>query len=225
MKKYTLITGLMILSTSAFSAINNPDFINAQKADVEVSTQNKNTLAQGFKLALGASSLDMEFKADGETLKDDLDGGGAVTLGYNKILNQEIGFNAQLVFIGGEPKDQKDSDFNLAEDMIVISANATYGINDKLYGFAGINSSRYSDKTYFLSYGDYDYATLKIENDSGIGYQLGAGYQLSKNFGLELSYTKMSSSATATISSDEETTTLDYDIETSGTQINLIGTF
>jgi long-subunit fatty acid transport protein len=221
-----MLAGLMVLSTSAFAATNNPDFINAQKGQVDVVSQSKDVIAKGFKVSLGASSLELNIDLPtGNSVTEDLDTSSQITFGYSNIRANKIGFNADLSYLSGEMAGQ-DSDFKIIEDNLRISANATYGINDKIYAFGGLNSSSYTSKTF--SFGT---STLEIDHTPGIGYQLGMGYQITKNIGIELAYLTMNSKMTLSGGDiyDEQDNligdSVDYDIETKGTQINLIGTF
>ena len=186
MRKLSILAGLMVLSTSAFAATNNPDFINAQKGQIDVTSNNKDVIAKGFKVSLGASNLELDIDLPtGKSVTEDLDTNSQITFGYSKILVNKVGFNAELSFLSGEMAGQ-DSDFKIIEDNLRLAANATYGINDKLYAFGGLNSSSYSSQTY--SFGT---TILNVDHTPGIGYQLGMGYQITKNIGIELAYLTM----------------------------------
>jgi opacity protein-like surface antigen len=233
MKKVTLTTGLLVLSTSAFTAINNPDFINAQKGEIKTHKENKNSIVNGWKVAIGASNLKMNIKSDdNEKLKDDMDSKAQVTIGYSNIKVNKVGYITELSFLNTLPESQKDQELQLAKDNIRLTVNATYGFTDKLYGFGGLNVSRYTDKTYITS----DSATVvtsKLENEYGTGFQIGAGYQISKQFSVELSYLEMNSKvrASAQVSGLYESAfdgydmDTEFDLQTKGTQLNLIGSF
>jgi opacity protein-like surface antigen len=221
MKKLTIFAGLMVLSTSAFTATNNPDFINAQKGEVKTTSENKDTIAKGFKIGLGASSLKVQISgSDIDKINEDLDSGSQLTLGYNNIRVKNIGWNAEFNYLSGAMENQEDyiSEIKFAEDNLRLSINATYGIDDKIYTFAGINSSSYVSRSYTVGS-----SVISVDHSAGIGYQLGAGYQLSKNIGIELAYLTMNSDFKFTASGTEDSDT--FDIETKGTQINLTGTF
>ncbi len=218
----------MVLSTSAFAITNNPDFIKAQKSETKVALSEKlpeGTIARGFKLGLGASSLHMEVDSNGGSDSGELDTGSQLTLGYNRITTNKLGFNAEIVFLDATIEDES-SDFRIIDDNLRISVNATYGFNEKFYGFAGINTSSFSDKTYSLGT-----AVLRIEHDSGAGFQVGTGYKVNHKLGLELSYIEMNSSAIISgvdfyDSNDNYVSeTAELDFKTSGVQLNLTGTF
>ena len=223
MKKISMLAGLMVLSSSAFAATNT------QTGELEVTAESKTSIAKGWKIALGASDLEIELESKesgNEKINDNMDSGSQLTFGYSDIKVNKIGYNVELSVLTTQPSEDQ-GDFSLAKGNTRFSANATYGINEKMYGFGGINSSRYIDRSYTVE-GAFN---IEIENESGIGYQLGAGYQVSEKFSLELAYLYMQSDAKMKISGNgiysgavEESETA-YSMETKGMQFNLIGTF
>ena len=52
MRKLSILAGLMVLSTGAFAAMNNPDFINQQNLNSKAS--NKAQIAKGIRLSLNS---------------------------------------------------------------------------------------------------------------------------------------------------------------------------
>ncbi len=217
MRKLSLLAGLMVLSTSAFSVVNNPDFINAQKLEVKLS--NSSSIAKGIRLGLSQSNLELVVESN----ELDLDTDAQFSIGYSEVKQGDVGFMAEFSYLQVDT-DAEDGDVNNTR----LSASATYGLNENIYTFGGLNISKYNvDQS--------DNSDNSVDYDAGLGYQIGMGAQVNKNLALEVAYISLRSTSSSryeyetydssTDSYDYESTSYEVDLLTRGLQINLIGTF
>lgn len=109
----------------------------------------------------GESSWESE-REDYSYIKEDF----GLSLGYEKISTNNIGFMSRFVFT------QIYSELQTAR----IEAAATYGLSDSIYIFGGLNMNKYVKSKH------YDKAPW------GLGFQLGAGYDVNERLGFSLSY-------------------------------------
>lgn len=226
MRKLSILAGLMVLSTSAFAATNNPDFINQQNLNSKVS--NKAQIAKGIRLSLTQSNLELELQSDDlefDSRDRDLDTNAQFSIGYTDIKVGEVGFMGEFSYL------QIDTDADEGDvSNTRLSGNATYGLNQNVYAFGGLNISKYNvdNTSVYEEEFTYDY-------DAGVGYQLGLGAQVNKNLAIEVAYVSLRSSRSAIVEigpDSEENDTfsskildLEADLLTRGIQINLVGTF
>lgn len=225
MKKFFILTGLAVLSTSAFAKINNPDFINAQK----INTQSKNSkqLAKGIRLSVSHSDLELEqisSDIDSANNKTDLDTNAQFSIGFSDIKIGSVGFMGEFSYLDIDTEGDSNTDVSNTR----LSANATYGMNENIYVFGGLNISKYNVD----SPEDDDFTT---DYSAGIGGQIGVGAQVAKNLSLEVAYLSLKSSWSTeysytaydedTDTDYEETRKFEADLYTKGIQVNLVGTF
>jgi hypothetical protein len=222
MKKITVLAGILVMSTGAFAKINNPDFINQK--NIQNSKSSKKQVAKGIRLSLSQSTLKIEIKDDGETSnKVDLDTNAQFSIGYTDINLGQVGFMGEFSYLQIDTDEDDVSNTRL-------SGNATYGINENIYTFAGVNISKFNVDT-----NDTTTSNNTTDYDAGFGYQVGFGAQVNKNLALEVAYISLNSSMSSieeieTYDSVDDTysytsLTSEADILTTGIQVNLVGTF
>ena len=225
MRKLSMLAGLMVLTTNAFTAVNNPDFINQEKLKTDMSS--KAQIAKGIRLSLSQSTLELEKDSDEieyGSNKEDLNTNAQFSIGYTDIKIGQIGFMGEFSYLQINT-DSDESDVSNTR----LSGSATYGINENIYTFGGLNISKYNVDTS----GDLNESTT--DYDAGVGYQLGLGAQVNKNLAIEVAYVSLRSTMSSSyeyVTYDEDndilssgSLDLEADLLTRGVQINLVGTF
>lgn len=150
-----------------------------------------NHASVGFVLTTAHELKNMNFDAFGRhgAGTGDVDGGFGVTVQYKGAIVPQWNYAASLSAlqskeIGSFSGSIQDQHRNLAFDSKpsfqpwVLAANAEYRLNDAVYFPFGLNTSIYNE----THTGDFE--TFSMEPQ--LGYQLGAGATVEKNFGIEL---------------------------------------
>jgi len=227
MRKLSILAVLMVLSTSASTAVNNPDFINQQKLKTNMSS--KAQIAKGIRLSLSQSTLELEKDSDEieyASNKEDLITNAQFSIGYTDIKIGEVGFMGEFSYL------QIDTDSDEADvSNTRFSGNATYGMNENVYFFGGLNISKYNVDSSGTTAEEQEI----VNYDAGVGYQLGVGAQVNKNLSLEVAYISLRSTRSSLYefdTNDEDNNTyssgsldVEEDLLTRGLQVNLVGTF
>jgi hypothetical protein len=129
---------------------------------------------RGPRLGLVKSYFDVDLKMTdplGNSLSatDDAKQKYGIGLGYVYIPERSPGGSLRLLYTEFEKHRGKEV------VSLRLEANATYGVNEDFYGFAGFNVQKFTSG--FLK----EYRTRP-------GFQLGAGAQLSPNLGVDMAY-------------------------------------
>lgn len=118
-------------------------------------------------------------------------------VGWETIKNQEIGYSAYFTY-------QDIAEAFEGEDVrsMRASGNATWGINNQVYTYGGLNWNKY-------------YGSDQIEGgiDAGLGYQVGLGFMFHKRANLELEY--------LTLLNDGRVNGANIDVETKGIMLKI----
>lgn len=160
-----------------------------------------NSAAQGIRVSLVKSMLDAEVKASagGQTfsVKDTLDQAHGLSVGYASLPVQAIGWTANVTYF-----EIKNDDSN--GNIIRADGNAAYAISSLVNFKGGLNLSKMTGE------GTEDFKPA-------VGLQASVGFQITKNFGLDLGYTQMNQTA------DQDG--VDVKFKMSGFEVGVNGTF
>ena len=177
---------------------------------------------------LTQSNLELELESDTLDLESgdtDLDTNAQFSIGYTDIKVGQIGFMGEFSYL------QIDTDADEGDvSNTRLSGNATYGLNQNVYVFGGLNISKYN-----IDNSGSELNDVTTDYDAGLGYQLGLGAQINKNLAIEVAYVSLRSTMSSSYeyeAYDEDTDIFSYetldmeaDLLTRGIQINLVGTF
>ena len=104
--------------------------------------------------------------------------------------------------------------------------NGTYGINEQIYLFSGLNFSSFEPENLEKMYTDESFEFYSSDSSFGVGYQLGVGFKFSKHLGIEFAYVELNSTTTIKYSSDVSAeSSFTENINTSGMQFQLSANF
>jgi hypothetical protein len=135
---------------------------------------------QGFRIALVRPMLALEIKAadlNQPLMTENLDSSLGLSAGYVSLPVQAVGFTASGTFL--DIKDRNDS-----LTIVRADGNLAYAFSHQVNVKGGFNLSNISIKDANQSF------------SPGIGVQASVGFQITKNFGLDLGYTIMNQSTT-----------------------------
>lgn len=206
--KTNLFTTLLL--ATAMSSVSFAQFSNSN-----TSTYKPEVAAQGVKVSLLLPVLTAKskysdtyeengvmIKDSGKTSDDNFSTVG-LALGYSNLPVQSLGFVGQLAYVSINPDE---SSLNL--DLIRVEGNLGYAINQMFYLKGGLNLPSIMTKEF-------------KELDEQIGYQAGLGIQFTKNLGVELNYSVMNFE----IQDEDDFSSFKSELEFSGLEIGLTGTF
>lgn len=201
MNKMTMAVLALVFSSQTFAQ------------NVSTSTYKADTSSEGFRVSLLRPMLEVEAKVkvdflgteitstDSEDIKDTLGFG----IGYAHLPISALGFIGQLGFftIDGE-EGSSDVNFYRAE------GNAAYAFNEIVYVKGGLSLAQFTKGEALKDFG------------MGVGAQLGVGFQITKNLGLDLTYASMLFSGDL---KDEGVKVGEAELQFKGLEIGLTGTF
>ncbi len=168
------------------------------------SLESKNISSRGFRIGLIKPILNFEGKTtvNGQNYKvsEKLGDSIGLALGYAHIPVQGIGFTTSLAYM-----EIKDKDNSSVQGILRVDGNIGYSFSEFLHLKGGINLSRWTK-------GD---ASDKVKPDLGI--QIGLGFQMTRNFGLDVGYTQMNQKTSNDFS--------DVELRESGAEIGMTATF
>jgi hypothetical protein len=157
--------------------------------------------SKGFRVSIVKPMLEAKVKASGhgQSASDSgkLDEAIGFAVGYANLPVQALGWTANLTHL--DVKNEGSS-----TTMLRVDGNAAYAFTDLVNVKGGLNLSK------FTSSGGDDFSPA-------IGMQASVGFQVTKNFGIDLGYTQMNQKA--------EQQGFDIDLTVSGLEIGLNGTF
>lgn len=158
--------------------------------------------SQGVRVSLVKPSLSMEVKfSDSDeslTFKENIDSALGLAVGYASLPIQELGYT-----VNGSLFDLKEAEGSAS--MFRMDGNLGYAFNSIFNLKGGLNVSF------------FDGRDSNIKFDPGLGAQASAGFQITKNIGLDLGYIVMNQSANHK--------GVRIDAKESGPEIALNGTF
>lgn len=207
-KTLILITG-MALSLSAYAQEDSDTISTESKAETKVMA------SKGIRVSLFKPFLKTRVKVRAEgfgvTVKDSTDRAkvdsiAGIGVGYAYIPVRNIGIDALFSFINMDEIGGEDSD---GLNMLRLEGSATYAFTNQFHVKGGLNLSHLI--------GDSDASDI----DTGAGLQVGVGYQINKQFGIDLKYALMRQVETVTNSGVE----VEAEVETTGIEIGLNATF
>lgn len=186
---------IIVLSseTSSSAAVQEP--ISQSEPEFKVYKPYSGMVAQGFRIDLIKAFLDVKLEVGGlGSDSEDADQEIGLGIGYAYIPVGSMGFLGRLVH----------TKFDEGAKSLRLDGNVTYGLNQNGYIFGGLNL--------------HDYTNDELEDmDVGFGFQVGGGFQLTQNFGINLSYVIMNN--------DASINGYDFELELKGFELSLNATF
>lgn len=135
-------------------------------------------LNDGFRFGISSGTMDTNVRARragfDESAKDD-SSTFQLQVGHEKILNRSLGHSAFAIYQNGGFEGESSRHMRL-------SGNATYGINNQIYTFAGLNFGKF-----------YGSGTIEDKFDAGFGYQAGVGFKFHKRANIEIEHLVLNS--------------------------------
>ena len=197
MNKKLFLAALLLVSSTTF----------AQNTSVSQIENRNKVSSEGFRVSLLRSDLDAQAKVelDGRTIKGDMieiDRTMGVAIGYASLPIQQLGWTANLAYMELKAEDVKVK-------MARIDANLAYAFDSLINIKGGLNVSDLRVKNSDVNY------------KPAVGLQAGIGLQITKNFGLDLSYVNMRNTAEIPVGSK----TADVTVTLDGPELALTGTF
>ena len=158
--------------------------------------------SRGVRIGIVKPMLEYEAKVDYSgnsfSFKDKLDEAIGFSVGYASLPVQEFGWISNLTYIDIKNQGTKSG-------LIRLDGNLAYAFTSFVNVKGGLNLSKFTS--------DGNMAKL----DPSLGFQGGLGFQVTKNFGVDIGYTQMNQSGT---NSD-----LKLNFKVAGAEIGLNGTF
>ena len=197
MNKKLFLAALLLVSSTSFAQ-------NTSTSQIE----NRNAVSsEGFRVSLLRSDLDAKAKIelDSRTVTGDkieIDRAMGVAIGYASLPIQQLGWTANLAYM-----ELKEDDVKIK--VARIDANLAYAFDSLINIKGGLNVSDLRVKNSDVNY------------KPAVGLQAGIGLQITKNFGLDLSYVNMRNTAEIPVGSK----TADVTVTLDGPELALTGTF
>jgi hypothetical protein len=222
MKKHVLMmTGLALLSFGATGATSGKNIKEKKNIDNKINKSIKSTalgstaIHDGLRVGLVTAnkSMDLKFsnKTNSITSKEENPATG-FSIGYQKILVNSWAWSSIFSMTNTGRK-------NVSINNTMVEGNGTFGINENLYSYVGLNISKNSTT---------NKAAQKTFDDlgNGVGLQAAIGYQVTRNISAELKYQSTlhlaKYEATYTDGSKDE---IDVELKTSALYLGINGTF
>lgn len=168
--------------TTAYGKKISTTNTSSKKFDIRVPIKNwVREMNDGFIIGFAQGTLDTNMRLRDNGFDDSITGNrntkSQIHFGWQEVKNQEVGYNAYFTYQdiaeGLEDLQGKKEDVRSMR----WSANATYGIDEKIYTYGGLNLNKY-------------YGSEEVESklNRGIGFQAGLGVNLHKRMILEVEY-------------------------------------
>ena len=189
-KSIVLILAVLLTSTSVFAQ-------GSRAKRSYRSSYGAATASEGFRIGLAKPSMEGQVSASGmgqsfsQTSK--IDQSMAFSLGYVNLPIRSIGFTTGLTYI----------DINGA--LLRAEGNGAYAFNKSVYAKGGLNLSKLTK------------SELANVLSPGIGIQAGGGFQINRNFGVEMHYAQMTQKGSVS--------GIDLEIREAGLEFGISGTF
>lgn len=203
------ITGILnYASAQTSSTISLPKVkssTSSSKAQDPFKNVKSGWAAEGVRVSIFKPTYDMSIDINIPNVvvnAPDIDSGNGLFVGYAYLPVRSFGF------IGGANYIEMVSNDSSA-NTLRLEANGAWAFTQNLYAKIGLNNTR------FVSKGAGNI-------DAGMGHQMGLGFQLTKNLGLDLTYSEVNMSLTENMGPGFN---LDADVKIRGTEIGLTGTF
>ena len=174
---------------------NSTSPINTTSTQYQSIANPTQNLSHGMRISLLKSFFDGKLKDDnGNQASGDVDTDFSFGIGYADINRNDIGYTTNL-FI---------TKFEESASSIRLDGNITYGFNQFVYGIGGLNINHFVDG-------------LDADSSPSLGFQLGLGTQINRNFGLNLLYTELNNNIEGTFE--------DLSLKINGIELGLNATF
>ncbi len=204
LKWFTLLTAIMTFSQITFAVEKDRDEKTLSTAVPTV------TSSKGFRLAVIKPFLNIEaeIKTPGVVLngEPELDNEIGLSVGYAYLPIMKLGFSANASFLNMDNKVGETS------QMVRIDGNLACALNHTVSIKGGANLSNFTDSNF-------------DDIKPSIGFQFGAGIQITKNFGFDISYVTMQQSAVDKNSLPPSMGDLELSLVQQGLELGLHTTF
>ena len=198
MKRLILVTALSICSAVAAAATQS-----TSSTKISTTTVDTSNTVNGIRVELLVPMLEFKLSAMGRSFRESIDSTYGLGIGYAYLPIQDLGFTTRLSYLNAQ---ENDDSVGIAR----LEGNLGTSLNQVVNLKGGLNMS----KIVATSGGDIS------DYEMGFGFQASLGLQINKNFGLDLGYTQMNQTL-----GKSSTRSIDVDIELSGPEISLNGTF
>ena len=181
--------------------------LSAYAQNTSVSTMNQGVSSKGIRVSLLKPSLNVELKVSsgGKSGKSDNVSFGdstGLSVGYANLPVGQLGWTTNLSLI-----DTKVDKTNL--NFTRLDGNLAYAFTPVVNAKGGLNYSK-------ITKGDDQNVFTPA-----IGLQASVGFQVTKNFGIDVGYTQMNQRVEANVDGND----MDFDFKFSGVEIGINGTF
>lgn len=207
MKACAIALSVLFLSLSAKAEFPEPTFTQPAAASKQTAPTIANTtpLRQGLRIAFVKPVLTMKSKVTVEGMgsgsgSEKVDSSNGVSVGYAYLPIKSAGFTTNLALIN--LKEEGDDSYS----MIRADGNLAYAINPMVNFKGGVNLSTFNKSEF------------RKDFRPQVGLQASAGFQLNRNFGIDLGYASM----------NQQSKTIDgvsMSLQESGPELSLTGTF
>lgn len=199
---------LAAFSSLAFSAPSSA--VSTSRSSMKYEAPKSGSTTEGLRVSIFKPNYDMKISVtavnnlgnqfSGSTTMD-LDGGNGLFVGYAYLPVRSVGYIAGLNYIEIVSNDT-------SANTVRADINGTYAFNSNFYAKAGLNTTRWVSK-----------GASRI--DGSIGKQIGLGMQVTKNIGLDITY----SEARVSQASKDAFMKSDMTADLVGTEFGITGTF
>lgn len=189
----TVVLAFALFATSSFAQMSSRTEMNLQDR----------YSANGFRVSLVRPILSVDFKAQFQgrevTFEENLDDTLGLSVGYASLPVQELGFTANAAYL------QVREDSNTDTSILRVDGNLAYALSSMVNFKGGLNVSN-----------------LRVKDGGdrvqpGLGLQASAGFQFTRNFGLDVGYVVMNQKSSSN--------GIDFQYQESGPELSLNGTF
>lgn len=183
----------------------------SQKNSIFTSDQPDSSLIKGFRLGISkpfySTSVDISINALNMSDSEDpgVDYANGLKLGYAQLPVQAFGYIADIDFLEVSIGDK-------SANLLRVAGNAAFAFTSQINVHAGFN------RTDLVSKGASKW-------DAGTGTQIGVGYQLTRQMGLEFNYTVMNLSQEVPFNIMGTNGEASLDLRLRGYDLNFVATF
>lgn len=197
--KITVLLAMALVVSTAFAVENVAETTSTSIATM---TTEDGISSKGFRIGIVKPILKANVRASlgpfSTSASDHIDEALGFSLGYANLPVQQLGWTTNATYI-----DIKNED--VSAGIVRVDGNLAYAFTPIFNIKGGLNISQFTS----------DEELRKL--NAGIGFQSSIGVQLTKNIGLDIGYTHMSQSGSLD--------GVKLDVEESGFEIGLTGTF